>query len=161
MMDFVVQESGLDIQFSFYEVPDGAFGSYVNGTWSGIVGELASGAADIAFSPLTITSSRITAVLFTSAYLDIGLELLVGKPKQQKADVFSFLRPFRRDLWLCLVAVAIFMAIVAASIEYFSPFPRTTTDAAEHTSTGVDDHAPRKRSVGARQRNSGTSGAYS
>lgn len=43
-----------------------------NGSWSGVMGELTEGRADLALFPLTLTSQRDKAIQHTTAYLDDG-----------------------------------------------------------------------------------------
>lgn len=58
-----------NMTYELYHVPDNTFGSFVNGSWTGIVGQLNTSKADVAFSPLTITADRVKAIDFSSPYL--------------------------------------------------------------------------------------------
>lgn len=49
----------LDFDFHLYLVADGTFGSRKL-QWNGVVGELVSGTAHMAFCPLSVTSTRFT-----------------------------------------------------------------------------------------------------
>lgn len=48
-----------------------------SGKWTGVVGELVDGNADVALFPLTRTLARSQAVDLTHSFLDAGLSLLV------------------------------------------------------------------------------------
>lgn len=48
----------LDFDFHLYLVADGTFGSRKQWQWTGVVGDLISGSAHIAFCPLSVTSAR-------------------------------------------------------------------------------------------------------
>lgn len=97
LFNYAIKEGNLNVTYDMYLVPgkilrkakcvflheDGTFGSRTTeGNWTGVIGELVNGEADVALSPLTITSQRVSAVEFTSAYLDIGLKILIKKPDE-------------------------------------------------------------------------------
>jgi len=68
----------LGFTFTIQDNPDGIYGryDYVGGTWSGMIGEVISGTADIALADMTIVSTREEAVDFTHPYLSLGLGAL-------------------------------------------------------------------------------------
>ena len=77
-----------------------------NGSWSGVMGQLVGGDANMAMLPLTLTSSRSKYISSTSPFMDNGYAMLV---KLEVYDNFySFLLPFQvrtpsrargRDRW--------------------------------------------------------------
>jgi ABC-type amino acid transport substrate-binding protein len=52
------------------------------------VGELVRNEADIAIAPLTISSMRERAIEFSTPFMDIGISIMIKKPKK---EVFFFL----------------------------------------------------------------------
>lgn len=54
-----------------------------NGNWNGIVGELVRHEADIAIAPLTITSARERAIEFSMPFMNIGISIMIKKPKKE------------------------------------------------------------------------------
>lgn len=48
-----------------------------NGSWTGIMGELTSGRADLALFPLTMTAQRAAAVSYTIPFMSDGYGLVV------------------------------------------------------------------------------------
>lgn len=54
-----------------------------NGSWNGVVGELIRHEADIAVAPLTITSQRERAIEFSMPFMDIGISIMIKKPKKE------------------------------------------------------------------------------
>jgi ABC-type amino acid transport substrate-binding protein len=48
-----------------------------NGTWTGVMGQLTSGQADLALFPLTLTSQRAQYIQATPPYMDDGYGILV------------------------------------------------------------------------------------
>jgi len=82
----------LGFTFTIHENPTGAYGSINDeGNWTGMIAEVASGAADMALADMTITAKREEAVDFTHPFLHIGLGVLGykgGAPRslQELAD---------------------------------------------------------------------------
>jgi len=67
----------LGFTFTIHENPTGAYGSINDeGNWTGMIAEVASGAADMALADMTITAKREEAVDFTHPFLHIGLGVL-------------------------------------------------------------------------------------
>jgi glutamate receptor, ionotropic, invertebrate len=65
-------------------VRDGKFGARdANGNWNGMVGELVRNEADIAIAPLTISSQRERAIEFSMPFMNIGISIMIKKPKKE------------------------------------------------------------------------------
>jgi hypothetical protein len=71
-----------------------------NGTWTGVMGELVNGRADISLYPVILTEERAQAVQYTSPYMAMGLSMLV---RQEQSDAVNggtaFLLPFQVRGW--------------------------------------------------------------
>ena len=68
-----------------------SYGKNRNGVWSGLVGDLVSGAIDISVATLTMTTEREEVIDFVSPYYDqSGISILLRKP-QPDTSVFKFL----------------------------------------------------------------------
>ena len=52
--------------------PDGSYGSYKNGQWTGMIKQLRSQNADMAIIHISITSIQQTDVDFTMPYINTG-----------------------------------------------------------------------------------------
>jgi len=81
----------LGFTFTIHENPNKTYGRNVGGTWTGMIGEVISGEADIALADMTITSTREEGVDFTHPFMYLGLGALAYKgsaPRslQQLAD---------------------------------------------------------------------------
>ena len=69
-MDILLRlETDLNINFYVYEVENREWGFEVNGTWNGVIGDLASGRADIAAEWIVVDHSLLSVVDFTESYL--------------------------------------------------------------------------------------------
>ena len=62
----------MKFKFEFQLEPDGSYGSYKNGQWTGMIKQLRSQNADMAIIDMSITSIWQTAVDFTMPYMNTG-----------------------------------------------------------------------------------------
>ena len=87
-----------------------------------MVGELVRNEADIAIAPLTISSQRERAIEFSMPFMNIGISIMIKKPKKEKPGVFSFMSPLDTSIWLCVILAYISVSIILYIISRFSPF---------------------------------------
>ncbi|PAA93976.1 hypothetical protein BOX15_Mlig011462g1 [Macrostomum lignano] len=113
--------------YNLYLVSDGTIGNKetVNGAvrWTGIVGDLSTGQADLAVAPMTITPERNLRVAFTKPFKYLGLTILV-KRKPPTSSLGSFLQPFERTLWVLVGLSVHVVALVLYLLDRFSPLGR-------------------------------------
>lgn len=64
--------------FDLYIVGDGKYGGFKNGRWTGLVGDLLSGAAHLAVASFSINSARSQVIDFTSPFFSTSLGILVS-----------------------------------------------------------------------------------
>ncbi|XP_076446346.1 glutamate receptor-like [Babylonia areolata] len=105
-----------------HEVKDKTYGQpQENGTWNGMVGELIRHEADMAIAPLTITADRERVVDFTKPFMSLGISIMIKKPLNHKAHVFSFMDPLSYEIWMCIVFAYIGVSVVLFLVSRFSP----------------------------------------
>ena len=63
---------------------------------------------------LTITAAREEAIDFSKPFMDFTMALILRKPEEEKLNIFRFLDPFSKMVWICTV--------VAVSCDYYNPF---------------------------------------
>ena len=83
-------QEDLWLAIDLHVTKDGFFGTVVNGTWNGIIGELATGKADIAFATLTSTTKRSRVVDFGESFLQVTMGILVASNYAAEMNVFNF-----------------------------------------------------------------------
>ena len=59
-----------------------------NGEWNGMIGELIRNEGDLAIAPLTITSQRQQVVDFSKPFMNVGISIMVLKPKDVIITIF-------------------------------------------------------------------------
>lgn len=101
----------LDFEFDLYLATDG-FGAKLEGGsgWSGIVGDVSTGAADLAVSALSMTKSRQEVVDFSMPYYYSSFSF-VGIGYSKTLDLGAFLRPLEPKTWVCLLLLANLVAL--------------------------------------------------
>ena len=69
-----------------------------NGTWTGMVGDLVEGRADLALSNLAVSYSRYQSIDFTTPCYMVS-SVLVGKKTSPRESKFLILNPLRKEIW--------------------------------------------------------------
>ncbi|XP_044262846.1 glutamate receptor ionotropic, kainate 2-like [Tribolium madens] len=121
----------LGFNYTFIIREDKKNGEYdeTTGQWTGMIGDIINGKADLAITDLTITSERESAVDFSTTFMSLGISILYQKPKKALPSFFSFADPFSLTVWK-LLAAAFFGASIALFIlgrispsEWQNPYP--------------------------------------
>lgn len=116
ILDYIDQ----NISVEYYLSPDGQFGQYLDGDWTGTIGEILDGNADLGGTPQPATAEQNEVVDFTFPIIASQLRILVMK--DSSVDLFSFLKPFNAGLW-CLIVVATFVVGISVwLLDRFSPY---------------------------------------
>ncbi|KAK8388340.1 hypothetical protein O3P69_020371 [Scylla paramamosain] len=66
----------LEIELQVYLVMDGTFGAPRTSGWTGIVGDLLDGSADLSFAPLSVTAQRARHLDFSDPYFFSSISIL-------------------------------------------------------------------------------------
>ncbi|CAL7945896.1 unnamed protein product [Xylocopa violacea] len=127
----IIQELSkmLGFNYTFEVQSDNVYGSNVKGKWTGMLGKIIRGEADLAITDLTITSEREGAVDFTTPFMNLGISILYQKPMKTPPSLFSFLSPFSADVWWYLIGAYIFVSVLLYIIgrmcpaEWNNPYP--------------------------------------
>ncbi|XP_050537258.1 glutamate receptor ionotropic, NMDA 3A-like isoform X2 [Daktulosphaira vitifoliae] len=113
--------SDLEFDFHLYLVADGLFGSRKI-KWNGVVGDLVSGSAHMAFCPLSITSARSKWIEFSTPYFYSGVSMMVAPKRKTNIPLLAFLLPLSPNLWIAIFVSLHVTTVAVALYEWFSPF---------------------------------------
>ena len=109
----------LGLRYRIVPLLSGAFGSLDdNGTWTGMVGELAYGRADIALTWINIRHDRATVIDYIDAApIDqLQYEFFIrrgsGEAHSISSAVSSLLKPFDANVWWALIASVFVLSVV-------------------------------------------------
>ncbi|XP_041104051.1 glutamate receptor ionotropic, NMDA 3A-like [Polyodon spathula] len=114
----------MGIHFDLYIVGDGKYGAYKNGRWTGLVGDLMSGAAQMAVTSFSINSARSQIIDFTSPFFSTSLGILV-RTRDTAAPIGAFMWPLHWSMWLGIFVSLHVTAIFLTLYEWKSPFGMT------------------------------------
>ena len=110
----------LNVRFRMVPLLSGDYGTlHENGTWSGMIGELAYGRADVALSSLDMRPDRATVVDYLDAYpvQSVTYKFYVRKQQEEipllSMDLFSaLLKPLHVSVWWTLLASVLLLSVV-------------------------------------------------
>jgi len=111
----------LGFNYTFKLVDDGKYGSFVNGQWNGMLGEVADGTADFVIADISITSSRASAFAFTIPWLNLGISILYIKPRPAAPSLIAFLDPFTTEVYIYTMLVFVVTSVCLYILARFSP----------------------------------------
>ncbi|XP_068562984.1 glutamate receptor ionotropic, NMDA 3A [Cebidichthys violaceus] len=110
--------------FDLYIVGDGKYGGFKNGRWTGLVGDLLSGAAHLAVTSFSINSARSQVIDFTSPFFSTSLGILV-RTRDTAAPIGAFMWPLHWSMWLGIFVSLHVTAVFLTLYEWHSPFGMT------------------------------------
>ena len=97
------------IDLYIYEIKDRVWGAVVNGSWTGLIGEVASQRADMAAQWLTVKEGRLRVADFSEALIDDNLVLIAryqfSPLSQINFEVFTAISGHSWTLILCLTFI--------------------------------------------------------
>ncbi|XP_050401989.2 glutamate receptor ionotropic, NMDA 3A [Patella vulgata] len=113
----------LDMKFEYviYFLDDTDYGSFANDTWTGMVGDIVNGAADIIAGAFSVTSSRLTAISYSEPYFQSDYAM-VTSVDGRSTSMWAFLKPFSFEVWICILLSSIAAGIATSILEWHSPF---------------------------------------
>ncbi|XP_061594928.1 LOW QUALITY PROTEIN: glutamate receptor ionotropic, NMDA 3B [Cololabis saira] len=114
----------LGFKFDLYIVGDGKYGTSKGGRWTGLVGDLLSGLADMAITSFSINSARSRVIDFTSPFFSTSLGILV-RSKDTAAPIGAFMWPLHWSMWVGIFLALHITALFLTLYEWKSPFGMT------------------------------------
>ncbi|KAK5870385.1 hypothetical protein PBY51_025024 [Eleginops maclovinus] len=114
----------LDFQFDLYVVGDGKYGAWKGGRWTGLVGDLMNGLADMAVTSFSINSARSRVIDFTSPFFSTSLGILV-RSKDTAAPMGAFMWPLHWSMWVGIFVALHITALFLTLYEWKSPYGMT------------------------------------
>ncbi|KAG7232461.1 hypothetical protein INR49_008839 [Caranx melampygus] len=114
----------LGFKFDLYIVGDGKYGAWKGGRWTGLVGDLLNGLADMAVTSFSINSARSQVIDFTSPFFSTSLGILV-RSKDTAAPIGAFMWPLHWSMWVGIFLALHITALFLTLYEWKSPFGMT------------------------------------
>lgn len=111
----------LHFHYQIKLVDDGQYGTEIEpGMWTGLVGEIVEGRADMAVAPLTMTSSRLSVVQYTVPFMKIGIGVMYNR--EDETVVHTFFSPFTAAVWVYVVISILVATVLVCLIGRVTPF---------------------------------------
>ena len=109
--------------FAIFQVADKQYGVFdpEKKQWTGLVGDVLRGKADLAVAGMIRNYDREEVVDFTASYMDYGVGILIRKP-QRKTNVFGFLEPLTVQVWICICIATFAIGVVMFALARISPY---------------------------------------
>jgi len=89
--------------------------------WTGLVGDLMNGSAQMAVAAFSVTRARSHVIDFTAPYFYAGFSIVVAEEKR-RPPIYAFMEPFDRWVWISIVVSATVVAVALSLLEWNSPF---------------------------------------
>ncbi|XP_069128791.1 glutamate receptor 4-like [Argopecten irradians] len=124
----------VNFTYKFVVQKDDEYGVKVNGSWTGMIGEIVRRDAHLAVAPLTITKEREADVDFTKPFMKTGISIMIKRPDKQKPGVFSFKEPLSNMVWVCITVGFLAVSTILFLVGRFSPY-----EWKENSATGPSD----------------------
>ena len=106
----------LNFTFSVHPPEDGEWGVLKgDGTWTGMVGQLATGAIDIAPTDFTVTIERSSAISFGQTITQIYSSLFIKNPTGN-FNYLAYIQPLHVRAWLAVLGLIAAAPLVLALI---------------------------------------------
>ncbi|KAL2712484.1 hypothetical protein V1478_018007 [Vespula squamosa] len=115
MFGTMLQELCVTLNFSFKIISEiETYGKWdpKKNTWTGAIGEIYSGRADISFSAFTMTKARSNAIDFTFPLIKSKIFLYVREPEMFEIRWSSYFISFSRSIWIAMFAALIVVSIL-------------------------------------------------
>ncbi|CAL8323674.1 unnamed protein product [Merluccius merluccius] len=112
----------LGFSYKVHLVKDSRYGSPdASGSWSGMIGEVMRGEADLAVAPLTVTATREQVIEMTTPFMQTGLSFLLNKNVTCKEHQFGFLSPFSTNMWVGVLIAFVLTGLCVFLVARISP----------------------------------------
>ena len=113
--------SELEFDFLLYFHNDSNFGHLKNGSWTGMIGDVVNGAADIMAGAISVTSDRMKGVAFTEPFYYSSFNM-ISSSTEKYYSLLAFTKPFDTPVWIMIVLSANITAVITSLFEWNSPF---------------------------------------
>lgn len=116
----------LNVTFDMKHVADFKYGSKrQDGNWTGLIGELVKGTADIAAASLTVTAERAKAIDLSHPFMESGLSIVLKRPNTRGWHALkgfvTFLEPFAPGVWITLLVACLIVPVLYGVVIHFDP----------------------------------------
>ncbi|XP_057655916.1 glutamate receptor ionotropic, kainate 3-like [Diorhabda carinulata] len=121
LIEEIASLEGFEYTFSVREDHKHGVFDTLSGKWTGMIGDVIEGRADLAISDLTINKERVEPVEFTQPFMALGISILFRKPVELPPSFFHFTEPFSISFWQYLGIAYVVIVFALFLIGRLSP----------------------------------------
>uniref|UniRef100_A0A674P594 Glutamate receptor n=1 Tax=Takifugu rubripes TaxID=31033 RepID=A0A674P594_TAKRU len=126
----------IGFRYDLHLVKDGRYGAIdTSGKWTGMIGELVRGEADLAVAPLTVTAARERFVDTTTPFMQTGLSFILRNDVTSARSSVGVMSPFSRDTWIGIFIAFLLTAFCMFLVGRISPSEWAEPDTDDHSLT--------------------------
>ncbi|XP_063711240.1 glutamate receptor ionotropic, NMDA 1-like isoform X2 [Symsagittifera roscoffensis] len=111
----------LNFKYQAFLTPEATIGSYTEGQWRGMIGDILRDSADMAAGATSITPQRAEAIQFSVPYYSSAFGTLSAR-KPPRPATSAFMDPFSPAMWILIFIFVHVTAIFMAFFEWLSPY---------------------------------------
>lgn len=116
----------LNATFDIKHVGDFKYGyKDKDGNWTGLIGEIVKGTADIAAASLTVTAERAKVIDVSHPFMESGLSIVLKRPNTRGWHALkgfvTFLEPFAPGVWITLLVACLIVPVLYGVVMHFDP----------------------------------------
>nr|XP_019958808.1 PREDICTED: probable glutamate receptor [Paralichthys olivaceus] len=136
-MDLLAELSkNLGFKYKVHLVKDNRYGTInASGNWTGMIGEIIRGEADLAVAPLTLTAIREQQVEMTTPFMQTGISFILRKDVASEESTLSLLAPFSTNMWVGILVAFLLTGLCIFLVGRISPSEWAEPDTEEHSFT--------------------------
>ncbi|XP_067682733.1 probable glutamate receptor [Haliotis asinina] len=111
----------LNFSYILLEPEDNEWGREINGSWTGVVGDLLSGRTDVIASPLAVTAERAAILDFTVPYFYDTSCIVIKTPDNDDTKWLILATKFQHLVLVCIFVSFVFSTIFFCVLEEVQP----------------------------------------
>ncbi|XP_046564372.1 glutamate receptor ionotropic, kainate glr-3-like [Haliotis rubra] len=111
----------LNFSYVLLEPEDNEWGREINGSWTGVVGDLLSGRTDVIASPLAVTAERAVIMDFTVPYFYDTSCVVIKTPNNYDTKWLILATKFQHLVLVCIFVSFVFSTIFLCVLEEVQP----------------------------------------
>uniref|UniRef100_T1JM75 Uncharacterized protein n=1 Tax=Strigamia maritima TaxID=126957 RepID=T1JM75_STRMM len=108
-----------NISFTIFPSKSNQFGVLINGSWTGMIGDLTRGSAGIA-TGVSMTSQREDYVRFSPSIYLKQYDIIYRQLDQYEWNYDFYLQPCKMEVWLCIFAISLTVILLKVVANYVS-----------------------------------------
>ncbi|GIY02572.1 lig_chan-Glu_bd domain-containing protein [Caerostris darwini] len=101
----------LKFKYKVFPPPDLEWGAFKNGSWSGIIGMLDRGEADMGITYMAVTEERFQVVDFSAPYATLDRTFIVKAPGYMP-QIAAYTYPFGKSVWISFILLMIVVTML-------------------------------------------------